>query len=162
MKHIIQQFTAAAALMFATVGAIPQAHASNITLDGSGHYLLGYTERYYGAGTAQTGRYQNLGADYYHKVEYGIDYLTNHSSHRTGSMSFEFWAMPFYGANSGIILMTRGLDSLPTYGSVTNLSRSGLAISLNARRFPEIDLWELTYYGWKFRDAFSFSQRNLL
>lgn len=162
MKKMIHQFTAAAAILSATVGFISEAKASKLSLDGAGHYLLGNTSRYYGRGTAQSGRYVNLGQDYYHKITYGIDHITNSSFTTSGTMSFEFWALPYYSANSGIVLMTRGLDSLRGGQSVTNISRNGLGVSLNARRFPEINLWELTQSGWNFRDSLSFTQKNLL
>ncbi len=161
MKTTIKLFTAAA-VIFAAVTTSPEARATAVTLDGSAHYTIRNTEVYYGGGVAQSGRYQNLGSGYYHNTTYGIEFLTNSSTHRSGSLSFDFWGMPYYGATSGLILMTRGLDRLAAMSSVTTLSRSGLAVSLNARRFPELDLWEYTINGWRFRDAFRFTQKDLL
>jgi hypothetical protein len=105
---------------------------------------------------------KNLGAGYYHNVEIGIDFLTNHSTVSSGSLSYEFWAMPYYNATSGIILATHGVDSMKAGSSHSNFSRDGLTVLLNARRFPEQNLWELTRNGWKFRDVLRFTRKNLL
>lgn len=164
MKKFVQQFTATAAVIIATSGLIPQANATAVKLDGSGYYVLKPLTVYYANGAPQTGRYQNrsLGAGYYHNVVIGIDFLTNHSTVASGSLSYEFWAMPYYQATSGIILQTNGVRSLLPGESVPNFSKVRLAVLLNARRFPEQDLWELTTSGWRFRDVLRFTSKNLL
>jgi hypothetical protein len=70
--------------------------------------------------------------------------------------------MPFYGASKGIVLMTRGLDPLKPGATRTNKRCNGYAIYLDEFRFPEINIWEYTRKGWKFRDALSFKRDNLL
>ena len=107
----------------------------------------------------QSGRKPYLGGGYYHKAEIAMDYITNRSTRRSGDLSFELWAMPYYGATSGVVLMTKGADALGGGGSYTNASPEGYAVLLDRRRFPELNLWEFTRRGWKFRDALSFSRK---
>lgn len=163
MKNIITKFTTAAAILFTAASTLPEAQATNVTIDGGGFYSVRNIEGYHGNGVTQSGRYTNLGSGYYHNTNYGMDFLTNHSSYTSGSMSFEFWAMPYYKATTGIILMTRYVDPLTAYTSNPNISRFGSGVALNANRFPEIDLWELTSsVGWKFRSAFRFTVKDWL
>ena len=77
-------------------------------------------------------------------------------------MSFELWAMPYYGATSGTILMTKGVSSLWGGYNYADYISTGKAISLNRYRYPELNLFEYAYSGWKWRDALSFSYKNLL
>lgn len=159
MKSIISKLTTAAVALFAVSTAIPKAEAAKITLDGYGYYALGTKVTYYGSAPAQSGRYKSLGSDYYHKITYEMDFITNRSASGSGSLSYEFWAMPYYGSTTGIILMTRGVQ--PMYGgqSVKSLTKSGLGVFLDARRFPEQNIWEFTNNGWKFRDSLTFTRK---
>ena len=160
MKSIIQKSSLVALLAVAAL--IPNAQASKLTLDGTGSYKLGTREAFYPGGAPQSGRYANLGADYYHTTTIGMSEITNHSANRSGSMSFELWGMPYYGATTGIILMTKGLDPLKGGFHFSNVSVTGKAISLNRRRFPELDLFEFTTNGWKWKDVLTFSNKTLL
>ncbi|MES2439613.1 MAG: hypothetical protein V4584_11125 [Verrucomicrobiota bacterium] len=162
MKSLIQRLASTGLALFAMSAAIPEAKATNVTLDGYGYYSIGNTVKFYGSGAKQTGRYRNLGRDYYHSTTIRMDFVTNNSNNRSGDMSFEFWAMPYYDATSGIILMTRGVDPLLAGGSNRDFSKKGKAISLDARRFPELNLWEYTRKGWKFRDALTFKNKAWL
>lgn len=163
MKSIIQQITAVAAVLFTVAVSVPESQAANIRLKGSGYYRLGsYYIFSHGDGKEQSGRYDYLGSDYYHKIEYGMDYITNTSGYRSGSLSYEFWALPYYGATSGIVLMTRGLSPLPSGARYVNLYRNGWGISLDRYRYPEQNIWEFTSGGWKFRDSLAFSKKTLL
>ena len=124
---------------------------------------LGSRITYYGGGGPnQSGRYASLGSDYYHKATIGSRWITNHSNSKSGDLSFELWAMRYYGATSGIVLMTRGLN--PLYGGsyYSRVERSGHAVFLDRFRFPELDLWEFTRNGWKWRDALTFTKKDLL
>ena len=162
MKSIIQQSIAVAAVMFTVAGSVPESQAANMRLNGSGYYWLSDWEVFSNGGKEQSGRYKNLGRDYYHKVEYGIDYVANNSYSSSGSLSYEFWAMPYYGATSGIVLMTRKLGAFSSRESKEDVWKNGYAISLNRNRFPEQSLWELTRSGWKFRDVLTFSRKAYL
>ncbi len=162
MKSIIQRLATTGLALFAMSAAIPEAQAANLTLDGYGSYSLGNNVDFYGSGAKQTGRYRNLGRDYYHTATIRMDFVTNHSNSRSGDLSFELWAMPYYGATSGIILMTRALDRLDAGDSNRDVSKKGKAVFLDARRFPELNLWEFTRNGWRFKDALTFKNKAYL
>jgi hypothetical protein len=159
MKSLVQKITTAAAATFALALSMPEAQAAKITLDGYGYYALGTKVTYYGSAPKQNGRYRTLGSDYYHKASFQIDFLTNRSNSGSGSLSYEFWAMPYYGATTGIVLMTRGVQSMAPNTSVKNFKKAGLGVFLDARKFPEMNIWEYTRKGWNFRDALSFTRK---
>lgn len=160
MKTILHQLTAVA--LFAAA-ALPVAKAADVTLDGYGFYSLARRLAYHPEpGLKQSGRKPYLGGGYYHKAEIGMDYITNRSTRRSGDLSFELWAMPYYGATSGVVLMTKGLDPLRGGRSYRDRSPEGFAVQLDRRRFPELSLWEFTRRGWKFRDALSFPRKTYL
>lgn len=162
MKSLPKFVTAAAVSLFALSAIAPQAEAAKIRLEGSGYYDLGTRIYFYPKGKQQGGRYSNLGRGYYHKTVIGMDWITNYSKVKTGMLSFEFWAMPYYGATKGIVLLTRGVNPLKAGNYYRNLSRQGSGLFLDRYRFPEINIWERTRAGWKFRDALSFRSRDLL
>lgn len=152
-----------AAFAAVTIGtATETARAAKLTLDGSGYYKLGAYVDYAPRGKLQTGRYKNLGADYYHNAEIGVKRITNRSTKRSGTMSFELWAMPYYGATSGIVLMTNAIEPLKGGFNFQNVFTSGKAISLDRYRFPELDLFEYTSSGWTWRDVLVFPKKDLL
>jgi hypothetical protein len=155
--------TVAAAVMICT--AMFQsftANAADVALEGYGYYELGSRANYYRYGTTQSGRYSNFGAGYYRNGEIGVDEVANNSSSRSGSLSFELWALSYYGATRGTVLMTRVFDPLWGGYSYTDVASFGQARSLNRYRYPELNLYEYTRYGWKWRDALSFSFRDLM
>lgn len=164
MKSIICKFTIAAMALAGIGAVVPEAKAANLTLDGTGYFEVANRVKYYAKFKApkQSGRYYNLGADYYHKAEIGMDYLTNNSAKKSGDLSFEFWAMPYYGATSGVILMTEGLSPIKGRRSFTNLNAAGYAIDLDRRRFPELNIWEFNGRKWNFRDALTFDYKTWL
>lgn len=159
MKTLARTLATAA---LSLISIVPAAQAANITLDGYGFYKLAYADSYLRGGAKQTGRYRNLGADYYRKAEIGMNYASNNSSTRSGDLSFELWALPYYGATSGPILMTSGLRSLKGGQFYRNLRSRGLAISLDEYQFPDLSIWEYTFSGWVFRDSLTFSYKDLL
>ncbi len=159
-KYITLTFVstlAAAAILSST-----DAQAARVTLDGSGYYTFNSSVRYYGTGAKQYGRYRNLGADYYRNTTISMEWITNRSKRNSGPLSFEYWGMPFYGADAGIVLMTRSADPLRSGRFYKNRSWRGWAVFLDEFRFPEFSIWESTRRGWKFRDALSFRRDNLL
>jgi hypothetical protein len=159
-KHITRTFLSA--LAATAIFSTTDAQATRVTLDGSGYYKFKSSARYYGSGVKQYGRYQNLGADYYRKTVISMEWITNRSNNNSGPLSFEYWGMPFYGADTGIVLMTRSADPLRGGRYYKNKSWEGWAIFLDEFRFPELNLWESTRRGWRFRDALSFRRDNLL
>lgn len=158
----IASTVAAAVMGCAGIFQSSTARAADVTLDGSGYYELGSRASYYRYGTAQSGRYSNLGAGYYNSSEIGMDEVANHSSARTGSLSFELWALPYYRATRGTVLMTQQLGPLWGGYSYLDVSSFGRALSLNRYLYPELNLYEYTRLGWRWRDALSFSYRELL
>jgi hypothetical protein len=162
MKSLTRNITAAAAALITLFASTPESHATKVTLDGSGYYELGTTIKFYGGGVKQTGRYRNLGADYYHKATISMQWITNRTTKQSGSLSFEFWGMPYYGATKGIVLMTRSADPLRGGSYYFEKKWKGYAIFLDDYRFPELNLWEYTSKGWQWRDALSFRQNSLL
>ncbi len=165
MKSIVRKFITTSILAALALPSVQLASAQtpNITLEGSGFYDLERRVKFAGGrGKRQSGRYRYLGRDFYREATIGMDLVSNNTSVQSGSLSFEFWAMDFFGADTGIVLMTRGLDSLDGFDAYEELERDGNAIFLDERRFPEISVWEFTFDGWEFNDALSFSRRARL
>lgn len=161
MKTIASRVACAAMSCTAIIQSFT-AKAADVRLEGFGYYELGSRADYYRFGTKQSGRYSNFGTGYYRKSEIGMDELTNNSSSRSGSLSFELWSLSYYGATWGTVLMTRQFDPLWGGYSYADAASFGQARSLNRYRYPELNLYEYTRYGWKWRDALSFSFRDLM
>lgn len=162
MKSIAKRLTTAAVALFAVAVSLPETRAANVTLDGYGSYGIKGKESYYPKAPTQSGRYNSLGRDYYHKATYKMDFVTNNSKAGSGSLSFELWAMPYYGATSGTVLMTRGLDPLVGGAFAKKVTRQGLAVSLGKKKVPELNLFEYTNKGWKSRDHLTFTGKAFL
>jgi hypothetical protein len=158
MKTFFRKIPAGIAALAMSVVA-PHAKATDLTLDGYGYYSLGSRITYFIDGRYQGGRFGNFGKNYYRRATMRTDFITNWSSYRSGSMSYEFWGMPYYGASKGLIVMTRGLDPLGAGRYYKGRTVEGYAISPDSRRYPEFSLWEYTRKGWRFRDALSFTNR---
>ncbi len=162
MKSFVNRLCTGVVTIAALLTSTSQSQAADVTLDGFGSYSLSRNASYIGrGGPAQSGRYRNLGSDYYKSAVIRMDFITNRSFTRSGSLSFELWAMPYYGATSGIILMTRGIGQISGNRSLRKVSARGSAISLDERRFPEFNLFEYTWNGWESSDYLSFSNRVL-
>lgn len=139
-----------------------QSEAARITLDGTGHYRFTSDVRYY-VGVDQSGRYDYLGADYYRKTVVGMRWVTNRSPRKSGPLSIEFWGMPYYGADTGIVLMTKDAGRLNGQDAYHGRKWQGWGLYLDEYRYPEINIWEYRRKkGWIFRDALSFRYDNLL
>ncbi len=162
MNSNICYLVTAAISAVTVVTSIPDSRAADLTLDGSGDYNLDSVEYRSSGRRLQTGRYTSLGANYYHSAEIGMDEINNNSFVASGSLSFELWAMPYYGANRGPILMTYGLNPLQGGYYLSDVVADGEAVSLNRYAFPELDLFEYTRRGWKWRDVLIFSYDDLL
>ncbi len=162
MKTIATTIIAASSVLLSIAGSTHQAAAADLTLDGTGYYELGNSEFYLRRGASQSGRFANFGRNYYQNAELGISRITNNSVSRSGSMSFELWAKPFYSSTSGIIMMTRGFNPLSGGFNFPNVQTFGTAISLRQQRFPELNLYERGRRSWEWRDALSFSRSDFL
>lgn len=162
MKIIANSIIAAFSVIFTMAGSTSTARAADLTLDGSGFYELGNSEFFLRKGAGQSGRFRNLGRNFYQDAEIGISRITNNSSSRSGSMSFELWGKPFYSATSGIIMMTRGFSPLRGSFNYPNVETFGTALSLGQWRFPELNLYERSRRSWAWRDALTFSYSDYL
>ena len=161
MKKLITR-TILATLAASALLSSPEAHGARITLDGSGYYKFTSYAGFY-SDVKQTGRYANLGADYYRATTISMQWITNRSTTTSGPLSFEYWGMPFYGAEAGIVLMTCHADRLRGGSYYYGKRWKGWSIFLDEYRFPELSIWELTRYnGWRFRDVLQFRRDNLL
>ncbi len=162
MKSIVNRLATTALVLSAVALLIPETRAADVRLEGFGDYAISNKVTFFPKGPKQDGRYRTLGRDYYHKTEIHMDYISNLSRSGSGSLSFELWGMPYYGATSGIVLMTRGIDPLRGGSSIENATASGYAVSLGAKRFPELNLWEYTRNGWKNRSHLTFDYKDYL
>lgn len=162
MKSIIKRLTTAALALSAVALSIPEIYAADVRLEGLAGYAFNSSDAFFNRAPKQTGRYKSLGSDYYHKAEISSEFISNLSGSRSGSLSFELWAMSYYGATSGVVLMTRGVSSLRGGRSFDDVTAYGNAVSLDERKFPELNLWEYTRSGWRNRDHLTFQDDDYL
>lgn len=160
MKFIIPRITTAAVALLAATLLAPEAKSADLELKGYGYYDLGASESYFPGGTGQGGRYRNLGDGYYRSAEIEVDAVRNYSYNRSGRMSFELWAMPYYGATSGSVLMTNNLKRLNSRSVHRGVFSFGSAVSLDEPGYAELNLWEYVQKRWRFRDAISFTEED--
>jgi hypothetical protein len=162
MKSMKLKSTIAAAAAITLLSSVMPAKAARIRLEGSGFYDVSTQVRFFPGGRQQGGRYSNLGSDFYRRTTIGMEWIVNRSNFKSGNLSFEFWGMPFFGADQGVVLMTRGLRPMTARRMFRGLQQTGWGIFLDEVRFPEINVSERVRRGWAFRDALSFRRRNLL
>lgn len=149
------------ATLFTTI--LPEdASAARIRLAGRQSYELSSNVRYYSDPPRMEGRFRRLGRGYYHHGEIRSEFIDNRSRRDSGDLSYELWALRYIGANSGPILSTQAVGSIDGYDSREDVSRDCRTKFINRRRFPDINIWEDTFDGWKFRDAFTFGYKDLL
>lgn len=160
MKSVLSRILTATSALILLSGN--HSDAAKVTLDGTGHYRFTSDPRYY-VGVDQSGRYDYLGADYYRKTVIGMRWITNRSLRKSGPLSIEFWGMPYYGADTGVVLMTKDAGRLRGRDAYRGRKWQGWSLFLDEYRYPEINLWEFRRKnGWKFRDALSFRKGNVL
>ncbi len=162
MKSILRKLSTAVAASIALVTSLQQSEAAKVTIDGSGYYELSTILKFYPTGYGQTGRRPYLGGGDYHAAKIGARWLSNNSEVKSGTLSFELWAMPFYGATDGIVLMTSAVPGISALKYYSNFRRSGHAAFINRNRVPELNLYEYTRSGWQWRDNLTFQRRTLL
>lgn len=160
MKTAKVRFGIAFVAMVSMFGGISGAKAADLELRGYGSVSESPFETYSRFGAAQDGRYRNLGAGYYRRTTIGVDGIRNYSIPSSGSLSFELWAMPFYGASSGTVLMTTNAGTVFGRATKWNVIRTGNKMSFDGFAFPELNLWEFTRSGWGFRDNITFSRKR--
>jgi|GEM_PF-1777623 len=158
MKTAKLRFGIAFVAVVSMFGGISGAKAADLELRGYGSVSESQFEKYSSRGAKQGGRYRNLGEGYYRRTIIGVDAIENYSTWRSGGLSFELWAMPYYGATSGSVLMTTNAGSVSGRSAKWNVYRRGSKVALDDYAFPELNLWEFTRSsGWSFRDNITFS-----
>lgn len=160
MKTANVRFGIAFVAVVSMFGGISGAQAADLELRGYGSVSESPYETYSRYGATQEGRYRNLGAGYYRRTTIGVDGIRNYSSTGSGSVSFELWAMPYYGATSGAVLMTTNAGTVNRLSTKWNVYRTGNKMSYDGYAFPELNIWESTRSGWGFRDNITFSSRR--
>jgi hypothetical protein len=104
-------------------------------------------------GAKQTGRFRNFGTGYYDTGYVSVSTIVNRSAVRTGSLSLELWATPYYGAAYGFVNFSRALNPLSARHYYPTVFRSGLFRIYGANitaYYPRLNLYELSN-GWKLR-----------
>jgi hypothetical protein len=157
MKTVRIRCGVAFVAMVSMFGGISVAKGADLEMRGYGSVSESPYESYSSRGAAQSGRYRNLGSGYYRRTTIGVDAIQNYSSFRSGSISFELWAMPYYGATSGTVLMTTNAGDVSRFSTKRNVYRTGNKLSYDGYAFPELNIWEYTRSGWGFRDNITFS-----
>jgi hypothetical protein len=160
MKTAKVRYGIAFMAMVSMFGGVSVAKAADLDLRGYGSVSESPYESYSGYGAAQGGRYRNLGAGYYRRTTIGVDAIRNYSSFSSGSISFELWAMPYYGATSGTVLMTTNAGTVFGRSTKWNVYRSGNKMAYDGYAFPELNIWEYTRRGWGFRDNIAFTRNR--
>jgi len=158
MKTAKVRFGIVFVAMVSMFGGISGAKAADLELRGYGSVNESPYEAYSRYGATQDGRYRNLGAGYYRRTTIAVDGIRNYSSFGSGSLSFELWAMPYYGASSGSVLMTTNAGTVFGRATKLNVIRTGNKVAFDGYAFPELNLWENTRSGWGFRDNITFSR----
>jgi hypothetical protein len=160
MKTAKIRFGIAFAAMVSMFGGNSVAKAADLDMRGYGSVNESAYETYSYYGAAQYGRYRNLGEGYYRRTTIGVDAIRNYSGSRSGSVSFELWAMPYYGATSGTVLMTTNAGKVFGFSTKRNVYRTGSKMAYDGYAFPELNIWEFTRRGWGFRDNITFSRKR--
>jgi len=160
MKTAKVRFGIALVAMVSMFGGTSVAKAADLALRGYGSVNESAYEGYSYYGASQSGRYRNLGAGYYRRTTIGVDGIRNYSNTSSGSISFELWAMPYYGATSGTVLMTTNAGTVSWLSTKWNVYRTGNKMSYDDYAFPELNIWEFTNRGWGFRDNITFSRNR--
>lgn len=160
MKTVKVRFGVAFVAMVSMFGGASVAKAADLDMRGYGSVNESPYETYSYYGAAQNGRYRSLGAGYYRRTTIGVDAIRNYSGFRSGSISFELWAMPYYGATSGTVLMTTNAGDVFGFSAKRNVYRTGNKMSYDGYAFPELNIWEYTSRGWGFRDNLTFSRNR--
>lgn len=158
MKIAKVRFGIAFVAIVSLFNGISVAKAADLELGGYGAVSESSYERYSYSGASQSGRYRNLGEGYYRRTTISADGIRNYSSWRSGTLSFELWALPYYGATSGSVLMTTNAGTINGRSTKWNMYRTGNKMALDDYAFPELNLWEYSSGGWNYRDNITFSR----
>jgi hypothetical protein len=139
-----------------------ESHATSLSMFGTYSYSY-YAPSYYYSFVSQTGRYSSLGSGYYRSGTIRVGRIQNNNfSGRSGTLSFEFWGMPYYNANSGYTKFTRRLSPLYAGYGYSNVVKSGWMKHYGYTLYPELNLFEYTTSGWLWKRELKFSSSRAL
>ena len=138
----------------------PSAKAAKLKIDG-GFVTLG-TDRVIRL-SQESGRYPNLGRNYYRTATIGCTSIRNTSTKGSSKqLSLEYWALPFYGAETGTPLMSVLLPAIKSGKKVSNVKKQGMAAYYNAEGYIQLRLYENSGGTWLLRASRSMSIREPL
>lgn len=138
----------------------PLARAAKLKIDG-GFVTLGLNK--VARLSQESGRYPDLGRNYYRTATIGCKAISNTSkTGRSGQLSFEYWALPYLGADTGKPLMSVLLPSLKSGKKVSNLSKLNFAGYYNAYGYIQLRLYEMSGGTWVLRASKNIGNRQLL
>lgn len=152
MKTQVSRGTTAigTALLFMVIAlSAPLAMAAKLKMDG-GFVTLGVDKaiRF----TQQSGRYPDLGKNYYRTATIGCTAIRNTSTAgRSGQLSLEYWALPYYTSKTGTPLMSVLLPSIKGGKRINNVNEIGPAAYYNAEGYVQLRLYEYTSGKWVLR-----------
>jgi hypothetical protein len=138
------------AFLFIVIGlSAPFAMAAKFKIDG-GFVTLG-EDKVIRLSQA-SGRYSNLGKNYYRTATIGCTAVRNISaSGRSGQLSLEYWALPFFTSKTGTPLMSALLPSIKGGKKLSNVSKVGPAAYYNADGYIQLRLYEFSAGKWVLR-----------
>lgn len=138
------------AFLFIVIGlSAPLAIAAKFKLDG-GFVTLGEDKVI--RLTQASGRYPNLGRNYYRTATIGCTAVRNTSATgRSGQLSLEYWALPFFTSKTGTPLMSALLPPINGGKRLNNVSKVGPAAYYNADGYVQMRLYEFSAGKWVLR-----------
>ncbi len=144
MSRAFLFITVAAPLVFA-----PLAQAAKFKIDG-GFVTLG-TDKVIKLSQA-SGRYPDLGKNYYRTATIGCKSITNTSKKGTsGQLSLEYWASPVYNSATGTPLMSVVLSPIKSGKKLSNVSKEDSARYYNNEGYVQLRLYEFSAGQWVLR-----------
>ncbi len=100
----------------------------------------------------ESGRYPDLGRNYYRTTTIGCKAIRNVSKKGTsGQLSLEYWASPLYGSEMGTPLMSLLLPSIKSGKRQSNVSKEAPARYYNDEGYVQLRLYEYTAGQWVLR-----------
>ena len=149
MKTQISKVAAAISMVVIIASSAPLATAAKLKID-SGFVTLGVDKAI--RLSQESGRYPNLGRNYYRTSTIGCKAIRNTSAKgRSGPLSLEYWGLASYTATTGRPLMSVLLPSIKSGKRLNNVSEVGTAAYYNADGYIQLRLYEYSAGVWVLR-----------
>ncbi len=111
----------------------------------------------------ESGRYPNLGRNYYRTASIGCKSVINTSKKGiSGQLSLEYWAMPYIDSTTGTPLMSVLLPPVKAGKRINDISKDAQAGYYNANGYIQLRLYEYSGGVWLLRSSKSVGSRQLL